>query len=309
MRAKINAEQNGPQKKRRQASPSAPKKDKTLAQVLRGIDHPLEVKRLQQTLGRKWSGPEMPELTDAQAALLLVAQEPASVHDDEHLRPLRPMEEHTLLAYLQGEIKLRHPPNFIKATFPVLQRAIIEDYHRHYVEYALTADVLAGVRLGKCQAHRTIIRKIFKHNTRGDQPSPMLERLVQNVKRISFDGAHTLAVVFYSKRLAQYWNGTTLRLQTTTIVFADTTRHPDKSQIGTYTEAQLNRQYAVKVLGAEDLSIVDITLVLTDIAKAAVLDVESPRSEALDIFDNGHFMVRFNQATCPAALETSPILR
>lgn len=45
--------------------PQLPKKNKMWAQELRGIDHPLEVKGLQQTLGRTWSGPTMPELTDA----------------------------------------------------------------------------------------------------------------------------------------------------------------------------------------------------------------------------------------------------
>ncbi|KAG3080468.1 hypothetical protein PC122_g11761 [Phytophthora cactorum] len=83
---------------------------------------------------------------------------PAS-HDDEHLRPMSTVEEKTLIAYTRGEIELRHPTGFIKTTLPVMQRAILEDFHRTHVEYALTADVPAGVKLGKR------LEEIFKANT------------------------------------------------------------------------------------------------------------------------------------------------
>ncbi|KAG6944856.1 hypothetical protein JG687_00017602 [Phytophthora cactorum] len=69
------------------------------------------------------------------------------------------VEEKTLIAYTRGEIELRHPTGFIKTTLPVMQRAILEDFHRTHVEYALAADVPDGVKLGKR------LEEIFKANT------------------------------------------------------------------------------------------------------------------------------------------------
>ncbi|KAG6951936.1 hypothetical protein JG688_00013512 [Phytophthora aleatoria] len=66
------------------------------------------------------------------------ARTTSPVHDDEHLRALTQLEAATLQAYMLGEIELRHPPGFLKTTFPVVHRAIIKDYHRSYVEYSLS---------------------------------------------------------------------------------------------------------------------------------------------------------------------------
>ncbi|KAG2970143.1 hypothetical protein PC120_g26617 [Phytophthora cactorum] len=63
------------------------------------------------------------------------------------------LEEQALLVYLRKEIKLRQQPYLLKAAFSVLHLVIIEDFHRTHVDYTLTADVSAGVKLGKPPAH------------------------------------------------------------------------------------------------------------------------------------------------------------
>ncbi|KAG3234708.1 hypothetical protein PI124_g20241 [Phytophthora idaei] len=99
-----------------------------------------------------------------------------------------------------------------------------------------------------------------------------------------------------------FWAGTTMRIQPATIELADATRNPSRLNLGAYSAAQLKQQYAVNILEAESISIVDVTLALTAIAGCGVLDVEAPRSEALGIVDNGHYIARFNQEHCPTAL-------
>ncbi|KAG6961641.1 hypothetical protein JG688_00008983 [Phytophthora aleatoria] len=135
------------------------------------------------------------------------AQASSAVHNNAHLRKLTATEADTLLAYLRGEIELRHPPSFIKAVLSVLQRAILEDFHRTYVEYSLTADVPAGVQLGRRPAHMTILEDIFKENTGANYRVPMVSRLAKDAKRLHFDCRHTLTLVFYSKRLARSVGG------------------------------------------------------------------------------------------------------
>ncbi|KAF1784939.1 hypothetical protein GQ600_7906 [Phytophthora cactorum] len=200
--------------------------------------------------------------------------------DDQHLRSMHSLEGQALLAYLSGAIELRHPPNFQKAIMPAIQRAIIEDLHRSHVECSLVAD---GVKLDKRPAHIAILEEIFKANTEANFGAPMVSRLAKDVKRFSYDGRHTLTMVFYSKRLAMFWAGTTMRIQPATIELADATRNPSRLNLRAYSAAQLKQQYAVNILEAESISIVDVTLALTAIAGCGVLDVEAPRSEALGI--------------------------
>ncbi|KAG3079528.1 hypothetical protein PI124_g19454 [Phytophthora idaei] len=95
-----------------------------------------------------------------------------------------------------------------------------------------------------------------------------------------------------------------MRLQAATIELVGTNRNPARPHSGPYSSAQLKQQYAVKILGTASISIVDVTLARSAIAQCGVLDVEAPRSEALDIIDNGYYLVRFAQAQCPVTLKT-----
>ncbi|KAG3027845.1 hypothetical protein PC121_g9293 [Phytophthora cactorum] len=119
-------------------------------------DGPPESRRESLSLG---ADPDDPVLTAEHAKFLGTAHGSPASHDDEHLRPMSTVEEKTLIAYTRGEIELRHPTGFIKTTLPVMQRAILEDFHRTHVEYALAADVPDGVKLGKR------LEEIFKANT------------------------------------------------------------------------------------------------------------------------------------------------
>ncbi|KAG2763972.1 hypothetical protein PC129_g21844 [Phytophthora cactorum] len=277
-------------------------KARTWAQILKGT-HPLHAYGLQSTRDRDWTGPEDPALTPEQQELVDAAQATTAVHDDDHLWELTPLEDRAFRPYLRGEIELRHPPGFLKATLSVMQRAIIEDFHSHYVDYYLTADIPAGVKWGRRPAHMTILEDLLKANTGANHGLPMKTRLVKDVKRFSYDGRHTLTVVFYPACLAHFWAGTTLRVLMSTTTLLDTNRNPMLPATGTYSTAQLKQQYAVRVLGVSSLSLVDITLAMADIAQCGVLDVEAPRTEALDIVHNGYFLIRFAQMECPLGLQ------
>ncbi|KAE9292768.1 hypothetical protein PF008_g24978 [Phytophthora fragariae] len=112
------------------------------------------------------------------------------------------METETLLAYLNETLELPHPPNFIKATLPVLQRAIIEQYHGIHLETPLTADVDPRARLRKTMTHNTILGMLYAANGDTARGRQMISRLMEDVKRLHFDGIHTLTFVFNSERVA-----------------------------------------------------------------------------------------------------------
>ncbi|KAG3018452.1 hypothetical protein PC128_g13542 [Phytophthora cactorum] len=150
-------------------------KARTWAQILKGT-HPLHAYGLQSTRDRDWTGPEDPALTPEQQELVDAAQATTAVHDDDHLWELTPLEDRAFRPYLRGEIELRHPPGFLKATLSVMQRAIIEDFHSHYVDYYLTADIPAGVKWGRRPAHMTILEDLLKANTGANHEDTVSQR-------------------------------------------------------------------------------------------------------------------------------------
>ncbi|KAG3114207.1 hypothetical protein PI124_g6989 [Phytophthora idaei] len=61
--------------------------------------------------------------------------------------------------------------------------------------------------------------------------------------------------------------------------------------------------YSVRVLGADGVGIATLARAFTQLAGVSVLDAERPRLPAHASVDNRHFLVRFAQQDCPAALQ------
>ncbi|KAG3018482.1 hypothetical protein PC128_g4239 [Phytophthora cactorum] len=61
--------------------------------------------------------------------------------------------------------------------------------------------------------------------------------------------------------------------------------------------------YSVRVLGADGVGIATLARAYTQLAGVSVLDAERPRPPAHASVDNRHFLVRFAQQDCPAALQ------
>ncbi|KAG2861103.1 hypothetical protein PC129_g16377 [Phytophthora cactorum] len=139
------------------------------------------------------------------------------------------------MTYVSGKIELRHPPVFLKAALPVVQRTILEDFHLSPLEQRLTAGVPAGVKLGKLPAHMTLLEEIFKAKNGANYDLPSSE----GHKKLSFDKKYTFILAFYSRCLATFSTEATLRIQMATIELVDTTRNPVRPAHGTFTGAQL----------------------------------------------------------------------
>ncbi|KAE9282813.1 hypothetical protein PR003_g27303 [Phytophthora rubi] len=254
---------------------------------------------LLETLACDWISPSTPVDTPAQANMRRVAMEPSKVHANTALRARTQMEAETLLAYLNETLELPHPPNFIKATLPVLQRAIIEQYHGIHLETPLTADVDPRARLRKSMTHNTILGMLYAANGDTARGRQMISRLMEDVKRLHFDGIHTLTFVFNSERVAHLYKGLAFRLNGACLELEDTS---EDQEIGTYRHASLRRQYAVRIYGAEDLGLVVLLAALSQLPGVQVVDAERPRTESTDIIDNRFFLLRFPDEHCPDQL-------
>lgn len=71
---------------------------------------------------------------------------------------------------------------------------------------------------------------------------------------------------------------------------------------GTYRQAQLKRQHAVRAYGAGTLGLVTLLAVLRLFPGVQVMDAERPRGDLSATADNRYLLVRFKSDECPAAL-------
>ncbi|KAE9288669.1 hypothetical protein PR003_g25749, partial [Phytophthora rubi] len=254
---------------------------------------------LLQTLASDWVQSTAPTDTADQAHMRAVAMAESPVHVDSALRERTALETETMLAYMNQTLELPHPPNVVKATMPVLQRAMVEQYHETHLEATLAADVEPRARLRKSMTHNTLIGMMYSANGDTARGRLMVSKLMEDVKRLKFDGIHTLSFIFNSQRLAQHYQGLAFRINGACVELEDTVAGQDT---GTYRPARLRRQYAVRAYGVEDLGLVAFLAALSKLPGVRIVDAERPRLDATDIVDSSYFILRFQDEQCPAAL-------
>ncbi|OWY95967.1 hypothetical protein PHMEG_00033887 [Phytophthora megakarya] len=239
--------------------------------MLQGIWNPIHAKQLMQTLMANWE-----------------AAEPNDLHVDlktMRTEALAPAKASYPSLDGQGELDLQlelpHPPHFIKEVLISEHRAMIEEMHEANFNYTLTAVLSASVRLASNAPRAVIFRELFVANTDNRTGHDIMRALQNDVKRLSYDGLHTLRFTFYTKRAAARWLLKAPRFQ--------------KAGTGHYNAAQLELQYAIRIYGGGSLGLVAL-------AQAKGLDVEYARASQTEIYDNRYHTIRFAQATCPLSL-------
>ncbi|KAE8962628.1 hypothetical protein PR003_g30773 [Phytophthora rubi] len=115
---------------------------------VKGAWTPREHKLLLDTLARGWHKTHEPQESVYMKQLREVSLKPSAVHTDEALRPRTEMETEALLAYINKKLELPHAPTFLKATMPLIQRAMLEQFHEAHVEVTLTAVVAPRATYG-----------------------------------------------------------------------------------------------------------------------------------------------------------------
>ncbi|OWZ22451.1 hypothetical protein PHMEG_0002847 [Phytophthora megakarya] len=116
-------------------------------------------------------------------------------------------------AYVSRKLDLPAPPTFLSCTVTGLKRAALLAFHRDHVEAALIADVPANARLGKHLSHQSILREMVTGNTSDEAGRLRMKKFISAAQRVTFDGEHTLSIIFMSKATAAAWDGATFRLR------------------------------------------------------------------------------------------------
>ncbi|OWZ13665.1 hypothetical protein PHMEG_00012970 [Phytophthora megakarya] len=198
-----------------------------------GIWNPLHEKQLKATFLADWSKPTNRDWSKAET------------------------ENNAMVAYLGGTLDLPHLPNFVKEILSHEHRALIEDYHEKHFNAIFTASLPHTVRLAKFTPHADLFKELFYANT------DMMRVFQTDVKRLEYDGLHTLSVIFYSGTAATRWERKALRFQRAVIVLQNTANSDNG-------EGCHKRNC---IVGAE------------------VLDVEYARATKMDIYDNRYHTI------------------
>ncbi|KAG6584687.1 uncharacterized protein IUM83_08059 [Phytophthora cinnamomi] len=114
-----------------------------------------------------------------------------------------------------------------------------------------------------------------------------MRRFIKAVQRISFDGDHTLSVVFMSKRDAALWDGADFKLRGSVLKLNAVDDHAPR----VCAPPILAQHYALRVLGTERLNALLLMQVFGDIAQAPILDVQHPGLAGLSVADNDYWVV------------------
>lgn len=113
---------------------------------------------------------------------------------------------------------------------------MIEDMHDTYFNFTLTVVLPATIRMTSNTAHAAIFKDFFLANTDDNTGHAMMRAFQKDVKRLYFDGAQTLHVVFHSQRGAARWIGKSLRLRAEVINLKATERLPEEEGAGYFTQ-------------------------------------------------------------------------
>ncbi|KAE9190804.1 hypothetical protein PF004_g21796 [Phytophthora fragariae] len=178
-----------------------------------------------------------------------------------------------------------------------------QDMHENVFNVSLTAVIPATVRMPRNAAHAVIFRELFMANTDRNTGQKMMRAFQRDVKRISYDGVQTITAVYYTRAAADRWTDKALLLQKAVIVLRNTHRKASDAGTGSYTPAQLELQYAIRVYGAEKLGLAATRRIFAQIVEAKILDVEYARKQSTEIYDNRYLTVRFAQRDCPDTLK------
>ncbi|KAE8905143.1 hypothetical protein PF003_g11252 [Phytophthora fragariae] len=251
--------------------------------MLTGVWNPVQIKLLLGTMLTDWSTLSTMHWTDDEQRMRELALSPAHARCDASVRPWTDDENATMVAYMEGRLDLPHPPNFIKEIRIADHRALLEDCHEEHFNATLTANLPPTVRIARHAPHAELFKEIFHANTDKRFGAELMRTFQADVKRLTFDGLHTLYVVFFSRHAASKWTKKALRFQKAVIVLQDTARAVREAGTGSFNPAQLEMQYAVRVYGVDTLGLVALSRAFRQFSGAEVLDVEYARATKTEI--------------------------
>lgn len=94
------------------------------------------------------------------------------------------------------------------------------------MEVTLTTKVLPSAKLRRNMTHSILLSQLYSANADSPTGRQMISHLMDDVKIMYFDGAHTIKFVFNSRRIANLYLGCAFRLNGTYLEIEDSESGP-----------------------------------------------------------------------------------
>ena len=126
---------------------------------------------------------------------------------DDDLRPMIPLEEEALAAWMIGGIVLSTPPGFLVCTHPRGTRVVMLDFFEAYLERKVIAFVLPFLRMSKYIAEKTLPFQLLERSEGETEPDVLRRELVKGAKRTSYDAdTRQLTSILPDQAAATSWH-------------------------------------------------------------------------------------------------------
>uniref|UniRef100_M4C496 Uncharacterized protein n=1 Tax=Hyaloperonospora arabidopsidis (strain Emoy2) TaxID=559515 RepID=M4C496_HYAAE len=126
---------------------------------------------------------------------------------DDDLRPMIPIKNEALAAWLMGAIVLPSPLGFLACTHPWATRVAMLDYLETYLEGRLIAVVPLYVRMPPRIAETTLLLQLLERREGVLTDDSLVRELIKNAKRTSYDSlTRRLTFVLPDQAAAASWH-------------------------------------------------------------------------------------------------------
>ncbi|CAI5746289.1 unnamed protein product [Peronospora destructor] len=141
-------------------------------------------------------------IPDRSVVLVRTATRAWNEKPDDDLRPMIPLEEEALAAWMMGGIVLQSPPGFLVCTHPRATRVMMLDFFEEYLEGKVIAVVPPSVRMPQHIAEKTLLLQLLERRKGETVFDPMSRELVKAAKRTcdDLDTRRRTFVTFSSSR-------------------------------------------------------------------------------------------------------------
>ena len=106
---------------------------------------------------------------------------------DDDLRPMIPLEEEALAAWMMGGIVLPSPPGFLACTHTRAARVKMLEYYEAYLEGKVLAVVPPSIRMPQHIAEKTLLLQLLERREGQPAVADLARTLVKTSKRTCYD--------------------------------------------------------------------------------------------------------------------------
>ncbi|TDH72030.1 hypothetical protein CCR75_004872 [Bremia lactucae] len=123
------------------------------------------------------------------------------------MRPIIPLEEEALAAWMMSGIVLSSPPEFLVCTHPLATRVVMLDFLETYLKGKVLAIVPPYVRMPNYIAEKTLLLQLLERSEGETDPDVLSQELVKGAKRTSYDAdTRHLTFILPDQAAASSWH-------------------------------------------------------------------------------------------------------